>query len=228
MTYSRGGAIALVVVLVISFMVHGFRRRRLILAGIPFLLAAALLIPREFRERVTTIGQFFSDDAVLVNTDSSVEERLVLMGAAWEMLIANPLLGVGAGNYTARFGEYAERFGSVARDYEDPDAVRYAHNLYLEVGAETGSLGLLLFGGCLLLAFRGLKRGRERLQEVDGGRTMALASALQISLTGYLVSGLFLHGDFERYLWLFLGMAGALHALGRMPQPIDERGSRER
>jgi O-antigen ligase len=161
------------------------------------------------------MGELFSDDAVLVETDSSVEERMVLMGTAWEMLAANPLLGVGAGNYTARFGEYAERFGSVARDYEDPDAVRYAHNLYLEVGAETGSVGLVLFLGSLLLAFWSLERGRARLLAVGEGRTGALARALQISLGGYMISSLFLHGDFERYLWLFLGLAAALHAIGR-------------
>ncbi len=221
MTYSRGGAIALVFVVSASFVAHGFNWRRMAVVGLPLILAAALLVPSGFRERLTTIGHLFPDDAVLVDTDSSVEERMVLMGTAWEMMVANPLLGVGGGNYTARFGEYAERFGSVARDYQDPDASRYAHNLYLEVGAETGCVGLGLFLGALLVAFVSLGRGRELLREAGEGQVSALARAVQISLAGYLISGLFLHGDFERYLWLLLGMAGALHAMGRLGHGTD-------
>ena len=155
-------------------------------------------------------------DDVLPEKDSSVKERLVLMGTAWEMMAANPLFGVGAGNYTARFGEYSDLFGSVARDYQDPDAVRYAHNLFLEVGAETGTVGLCLFLGALLMGFVGLEQARGRFRKAGDPKTGALSRALQISLAGFLVSSLFLHGDFERYLWLLLGMAGALHAVGRI------------
>jgi O-antigen ligase len=216
LTYSRGGAIALLFVVVASLVAHGIHWRRVGLVGLALFLGATLLVPRDFRERLTTVSHLLADDAVLPEKDSSVKERLVLMGTAWEMMAANPLLGVGAGNYTARFGEYSDLFGSVARDYQDPDAVRYAHSLFLEVGAETGTVGLCLFLGALLMGFVGLEQARGRFREAGDPKTGALARAFQISLAGFLVSSLFLHGDFERYLWLLLGMAGALHAVGRI------------
>jgi len=216
LTYSRGGALALALVVGASFLAQGVQWRRIVLGGLAVAMGASLLVPSGFRERLTTMGQFLPDEAVLTETDSSFEERMVLMGAAWEMLADNSMLGVGAGNYTARFGEYAERFGSVALDYRDPDDVRYPHSLYLEVGAETGALGLLVFLAALLTAFVGLHRARDSFVRTGYRATGALARALQISLAGYLVSSFFLHGDFERYLWLLLGMAGALHAMSRM------------
>jgi O-antigen ligase len=215
LTYSRGGAIALLFVVMASLVAHGIHWRRIGLVALALFLGATLLIPRDFRERLTTVSHLLVDDTVLPEKDSSVKERLVLMGTAWEMMAANPFLGIGAGNYTARFGEYSDLFGSVARDYQDPDAVRYPHNLLLEVGAETGTVGLCLFLGALLIAFVGLERARTRFREAGDPKMGALARALQISLAGFLVSSLFLHGDFERYLWLLFGMAGALHAVGR-------------
>lgn len=216
LTYSRGGALALLLVVAASLVANGIRWRRIVFVGLAMAMGAATLAPSGFRDRLTTIGQFLPDDAVLPETDSSFEERLVLMGAAWEMMAANPIWGVGAGNYTVRFGEYGDQFGSALRDYQDPDRVRYPHNLYLEVGAESGAAGLILFLAALFLAFAGLERARRVFRGRGDPGTGALARALQISLSGYLISSLFLHGDFERYLWLLLGMAGALHAVARL------------
>ncbi|HSA55640.1 MAG TPA: glycosyltransferase, partial [Gemmatimonadaceae bacterium] len=145
--------------------------------------------------------------------DSSFEERLLLTGTAWEMFVENAAVGVGAGNYTARFSEYAQRFGSAAHDYHDPAAPRYPHNLLLEVGAETGAVGLSVFAGALLAAFLALGRVGGRDSPPEAHALRGLARAFQIALAGYLVSSLFLHGDFQRYLWLLLGMAGALDAM---------------
>lgn len=149
---------------------------------------------------------------------------MVLMGTAWEMLVANPVLGVGSGNYTSSFGEYSERVGSAIRDYEEPDATRYPHNLYLEVGAETGLVGLVTFFLGVLAAFLGLSRARTRLMAVGEVTGSALCLAFQIALAGYLISSLFLHGDFERYLWLLLAMAAALHAASRSSAPPAREG----
>ncbi len=215
LTYSRGGALALAFVVPASLVAHGVRWRTIAFTGTVMALGAATLAPAGVRERLATIGQFLPEQTVLPETDSSFQERMVLMGAAWGMMSANPLLGVGAGNYTARFGEYADLLGSVAQDYQDPDDVRYPHNLYLEVGAETGVAGLGLFLAALLAALLGLEKARSCLREAGARGSGAMARALQISLAGYLISSLFLHGDFERYLWLLFGMTGALLAMAR-------------
>jgi hypothetical protein len=43
-----------------------------------------------------------------------------------------------------------------------------------------------------------------------------------IGLVGYLVSSLFLHGDFQRYLWMLFARAAACHDLGRRAAAGEE------
>lgn len=72
---------------------------------------------------------------------------------AWDDVAANPILGSGAGTYELHW--YRDRptlFG--ARD---------AHNLYLEVLAELGPLGLILLGVALVCPFAAARRPRAAL-----------------------------------------------------------------
>lgn len=211
LTYSRGGALALGFVLVSSFVAHGTNWRRIVGSGVALLLAALLLLPSGFTERLSTVSQFFSDEGIS-DMDSSFEERLLLVGTAWEMFVRNPAVGVGAGNYTARFGEYAEHLGSAAQDYTGPDAPRFAHSLYFEVAAETGLLGLGVLLAVLTAAFLSLGRARLRFRDSGDAFMASLARALQIALAGYLLSSLFLHGAFHDYLWLLFALAAAIGA----------------
>lgn len=224
LTYSRGGALALGFVLILALLAHGISWKRLAVGGGVLLAAWAFAVPAEFTARLSTITQFLPGGSNVGRRDSSFEERLLLTGTAWEMFADNPGLGVGAGNYTTRFSEYAERFGSAAPDYHDPSAARYPHNLFLEVAAETGVPGIIAFGAVLIAAFGSL--GRVRAGPSSGVHDLrGLARAFQIALAGYLVSSLFLHGDFERYLWLLLGMAGAMDLLVAAPRRAVPRQS---
>ena len=84
------------------------------------------------------------------------------------------------------------------------------------IAQELDSDAWRLFLAALLAALLGLEKARSGLREAGARGGGAMARALQISLAGYLISSLFLHGDFERYLWLLFGMSGALLAMARM------------
>ena len=56
-----------------------------------------------------------------------------------------------------------------------------------------------------------LFRSRELLRQAAAG----LAVAFLIALAGYIVSSLFLHGHFPRYLWMLLGFAVGIERLAR-------------
>ena len=210
LTYSRGGAVALALVLVMTLLAAGISWKRLASGAAVLALLWTIAIPSGFAARLATVRQFLPGGAEVLHRDSSFEERLLLTGTAWQMFLDNPVLGVGGGNYSARFNEYSQRLGSTSPDYHDESAPRYPHNLFLEVGAETGLLGLTVFVAALLAAFGALQRVRHSpsLTGLSG-----LARAVQIGIAGYLISSLFLHGDFQRYLWLLLGVAGAMEAL---------------
>jgi O-antigen ligase len=67
--------------------------------------------------------------------DASIDERRVaLWHESLAMMIEHPVIGVGVGGFQV--------FSPTARS--DPDA-RWAHNSFLQQGAETGVIGLILF-----------------------------------------------------------------------------------
>ncbi len=73
-----------------------------------------------------------------VNTANfAIVERLAHWQAALEMIRAHPWWGVGFGNYAAAYPTYAL--------IRWPNPLGHAHNIYLNVAAETGGIGLLLY-----------------------------------------------------------------------------------
>ncbi|MBI5828030.1 MAG: hypothetical protein HZB20_00465, partial [Chloroflexi bacterium] len=87
---------------------------------------------------------------------------------------------------------------------------REAHNLYLEVAAETGLLGLSMFGILLWVMFTGILRARNLLVAAKLTRYLDMISAYTFSLVGYLTASLFIHAAYPRYLWLLVGIALAI------------------
>jgi O-antigen ligase len=155
----------------------------------------------------------------VIDPDSSFAERKLYALTAWAMFLDHPLLGVGAGNYTVHFDRYADAVGFSARDYEQPGEVHYPHNLYLEIAAETGLVGLALFAGAIVAAFAALRRAHSTLLARGDVASADLARAFEIALVGYLVSSVFLHGHFQRYLWLLFGFAAALALMAGREEP---------
>jgi O-antigen ligase len=88
-------------------------------------------------------------DEQVIHLDSSFEQRKLYMKAAWSMFNKRTIAGVGAGNYSEHFQQQAQEVGAVVSSYEDFGKRRYPHSLYLEIAAETGLVGLVLFGSTL-------------------------------------------------------------------------------
>ena len=80
----------------------------------------------------------------------AIIERLAHWQAAVEMIRAHPWLGIGFGNYAAAYPAYAL--------IRWPNPLGHAHNIYLNMAAETGLIGLLLY--LLLWIVIGLQTGR--------------------------------------------------------------------
>jgi putative inorganic carbon (HCO3(-)) transporter len=221
LTYSRGGMLALGVVLVLALMAHRVDKRRLI-AGAAALAVLLLLLPASFTERFITIEQILPGGDEALHPDSSFQKRKLLTATAWEMFKDKPLLGVGAGNYTVWYDHYAERVGSAAREYDDPGERHYPHSLYLEIAAESGLAGLAVFAAVVAISLAGFRSAFRELS-ASGERELAgLAKAFEIALIGYLVSSLFLHGHFQRYLWLLFAFSAAFARLAA-PQTVEDR-----
>ncbi len=111
----------------------------LVLTG-AFLWAAGW-IPAPIRDRLAGAMeelQITDVRGVEVNeANFAIIERLAHWQAAVEMIRAHPWRGVGFGNYAAAYPAYAL--------IRWPHPLGHAHNIYLNMAAETGLIGLLLY-----------------------------------------------------------------------------------
>lgn len=149
-TYSRGGFIGLaVMMLIVGF--HVARRRPSAVAGAVLAMLLALpLVPASYWERVSSI----TDDSL--DATGSREARRVLLREAWNTFLTFPITGVGAGMFQV---------------YNPPGRVeiwRETHNVVLQVAAELGMGGLLIFTFLLCRALTAGRTTRRLLRQATG------------------------------------------------------------
>jgi hypothetical protein len=198
LSFSRGAAIAVIVVGASLFFLHYFKLRYALLfaAGIVLIIAAN----PAYRYRLGTLSGLGSSQ--MRATEPSMKERSRLLRAGVEVFFEHPLLGVGAGqspNYIQSTG--ATGFSAGARGIP-------LHNTYLQQLVETGVLGFFCFMTMAFLILRNLLRV-SRYWIGKRPEYAHLATALFLSVVAYMTTNLFLHLAFIRYYWLFLGLSGA-------------------
>ena len=206
LTYSRGGALVLALACLLS-LAHSHMRLAVV-AGVAIALPVAVMFaPTSLWDRLATIiGPFEDTGRVGQVVDESVELRLGAQRVALEMFLDSPLGGVGAGNYPVLYQDYSQRLGvaAVATEF-------YPHDLYLQVAAETGALGLLTFVPAVVgpLVLLGMMRRVSRTGSAQMVEWQTLSAGVEIALVCYLVASLMLHASYPRYLWMLLGIAVA-------------------
>lgn len=126
---SRGATAALAVALSVLLLCR-FGRTAVVI--ISLCVAAGAILPNPLYQRVVNVG----------SQDPYAYTRFEIWKDATGRLIERPL-GVGAGMY--RYASFQERFpieGNIVRYWKRPES---AHNEYLQIGAELGIVGLLVF-----------------------------------------------------------------------------------
>ncbi len=142
MSWSRGAWIALAAAL---FVVLGFRSRRAALVSVITILIVGLLLvmfgtawlPGRVSELQTYLGGFDPAQTEITDANFSVLERVAHWQVGLVMFGDHPWLGVGIGNYAVAYGEYAPPH------WYEP--LGHAHNISINLLAETGLLGGLAF-----------------------------------------------------------------------------------
>lgn len=211
-TYSRGALVALLAMLALLVLIRRPRPRH-ILAVVALAALMSPLVPATYVQRMGTV---FQKMGALVGTitrpseataieDASFRGRLSENLVAVRMLLDHPVAGIGLDNYPIRYQDYSQE---LLLDPRGED--RAPHNLYLEVAAETGIVGLLAFGTVLWGIFRGILSARRSLRDPELARIRGMVDAVAVAFTGWLVSSLFLHASHTRYFWLLAGIALAL------------------
>jgi putative inorganic carbon (hco3(-)) transporter len=184
LSWSRGawlGAGAAAIVMLFALI----RRPFLTLAILGLIVVTILsfnlieLLPPSLLSRLTDFTKEFSSldvRGVTVAADNfSLIERLAHWQAAQNMIVNNPYLGVGFGNYGAAYEQY--------RTLNWLNPLGHAHNYYLNIFAETGLLGFLayvtLWGAVFIHTIRLLKRDKSLTQH-----GMTLSACIALGLLG--------------------------------------------
>jgi hypothetical protein len=142
------------------------------------------------------------------NIDESAGDRLEAWYAGVQMLMHNPVFGIGR-------GQFFEEHGLVA------------HNSYIHVAAELGVPGYSLWGGALLsTVLTGYLFIKVRKKTIDpdtqaeinpddispeSQAELTLNKTLFFSMIGFMVTGFFISRMFSLLLFIFLGMTLASH-----------------
>jgi probable O-glycosylation ligase (exosortase A-associated) len=175
-TYSRGGLIALAVVLGALFLKsRGRLAVLLIVVAVGF--AAYHLMPPQWTQRMGTLH-----DAT--QTDSG-ETRIQSYKFAVNVALHRPVLGGGFNVYQSDV--MWQRYGPAGA------IPRAVHSIYLRILGEQGFPGLGLFLALLLVSWKACSKVRKRTRDVAEERwTFDLASMLQVSLVAFMAAGTFL------------------------------------
>ena len=164
-------------------------------------LVASLLVPlanSDYFERIQTI---FHPSTDYNWSGQSETGRLALWKRGIGYVIDHPVFGVGAGAYQVAEGTLAPE--ARVQQYGQHFKWSAAHNSLLEVAAEIGVPGLILFVVLLVCAFRTLARVRRE----GSGEVALLAQALIGSLIAFEVGAMFFAKAFATYFYLLLGMS---------------------
>jgi len=224
LTYSRGGLIALVSIIILIVLLRFIKFRYLVILLVGAVLVT-LAVPN-FAVRLTklqniTLSGLFNKNSTsgIESADSSVQGRATEMISSALMFADYPLFGVGPGNYAVHYQEYAPKVG-----FEVKVADRQAHTLYGGIAAENGLLGIICFLLILYLPLRDLYNNRPALLESNFLQA-SIMTGLFLGIIAYMVTGIFLHANFIRFFWLIMGIAGAAVNIYQSGLSVDKKAA---
>jgi O-antigen ligase len=182
LTQSRGAFIGLV--LGFGFAAWRFVRgkRTRLLAAVMLLAAVAIAVPAGVWERLSGITKLASTTTIAqADVEGSAEQRFEIQRVAWRILGDNLLLGVGPGRYKFANALYAPHIGP-----------KDTHNTYLNLAAELGLPGLVLWIALVWIVLRHGARGwRRETSIVPADRRLVEYVWIQRGLVAFLVAGIF-------------------------------------
>ncbi|MFA5090331.1 MAG: O-antigen ligase family protein [Candidatus Omnitrophota bacterium] len=191
-TFSRGGMVGLAVVLLLLALNSQKKLKAFLMVGI-FITLFTVYTPNYFRERIEKTELELN----VKDPNTSTYRRLLLSKAGLRMLLDKPLTGVGVGNFFWAVNKYA------------PVYPGYAHNMYMEVAAELGLPGIFLFMGIIFFTLRDLRMIIKKASP----SLKSYAQGFYVGLMGFLASAVFLHAEYEKFLWLFIFLTICLKKL---------------
>lgn len=196
LTYSRGAWLGCGASLLGVGLLDPRLKKSAFALGLGGLVAFAAVAP--LRDRLLSL--------IHPTADAAIADRLVYMESAWTVGIENPILGYGYGRDRLREG--------VKKEVDNADEIGFmphSHNMYTELLAETGVVGLAAFlwmVGANLVAL--IRRARAEISAHARLLYFALAASLLAFLVAILGDAPFYNHDTRIFFFTLLPLTRLL------------------
>ena len=212
-TLSRGGFIGLCAVGG-YVLLRSSKKLKAVLVLLVLMLFMAIFAPEQYWDEMRSST---SDEELHKGTGA---QRLYAWGIGWDMFLANPVIGVGQGNYPWTFKEYEGLTSWSGRSLGG----RQAHSAYFTLLPELGLIGTCLFIGLLWGCYKNTRAvemisralaarapsGSAVNSSADARSITYLAQAMEGGIVGYLVSSIFISTLYYPSFWILMGFVTAL------------------
>lgn len=200
MSFSRGGAIIFLVVMMLLSVEHlkRFQVRYLGLTIAFFGVALLLLIfltPETYWERQKRVTDM---------EDPAISRRASYLVVTFENFLKRPLLGAGTDSFRNLYSEsrISRRYSGAEYNY-----MRAAHNAYAEVLSGSGFLGLLVFLIMIGISLRGFQTAKSHYLARGQAREASMMTAYRLGFVTILLFFFFLSFNYHKYFWLSLALS---------------------
>jgi O-antigen ligase len=204
---------------------------RMVVISAGVALVAALVIFRQVIGRVLAASMCVAAPAALwfycfppawqrmVVASDGGSGREDLWRAAIHLALENPIVGLGLANFQVLKPAVALEIGEVQNASVVAEQPLVAHNSYLQLWADSGAIGLLLFLAIVVFCiWCSLRAGRDFTSA--GRRDLAaLSRSVAVSVVSMLGSAAFLTMARDYRLWLLLAIGPVLLSLSRVETP---------
>ncbi len=209
LTFSRGGFLTLVTIVVVLFVkrVRTGQGPPLSWAVVLLVLAtlAVPLLPAGYLERISTIESIDADPT------GSARARWEDSVVALELVAQHPVTGVGIGANALALNE------ARGRTWHE------VHNAYLACAVDLGLPGLLLFVLLVVSSIRAAGTAQRAAAGCAWPDVARLAAGVQVSLIAFAVAALFHPVPYHFYLYYLAGLAIAARRIAyRAPVEVNE------
>ena len=213
LTRSRGAALSMA----LAVMLMVWRSRNMVL-GLAFMGLAGLALltfaPESYLERLQTIRDYKSDGSAM--------GRLAAWKVAGNMIRAHPVFGVGLDRFRDNYA---------AHDYDRPPGVpverkstRVAHNSYLQIWAECGTIAFGLYMTMLLLTMIDLWRVRRAARRrYHASWILSYATMFETSMVAFLCGSVFLNRAQFDLIYHYIAIVLVFGRLARAEMADEQR-----
>ena len=186
LTLSRMGMLCLLSSLIM--ILHKERRhKKFVISAIFALILMIFLIPENVIEGVRILQDFRGDD--------SVQQRLRILNGGFNMFLDHPIFGVGIGNFLTQSLHYTNTL-----------LPRLAHNTFLEIVAEMGIFGLVIFVSIIFYTLKDMSQLQRFYQAQQDEQFLEFIRSIRISFLVFLVGSLFLTAGPITTFWMLVAL----------------------